>query len=274
MAFEFDPTSAKPVDDAAAGFDPSTAEPVKPSGVLRKVADKAVGFGAGAAGATKAITDVAGAGNPVSGVLDDAAKGLNSLLSPEAQADQQEQQAIMAEADGKGVWEGVKAGARAFGVAPVQTAVTGLGSVVPTVAAGLATGGASVPASLATMGAVGLAQGAGTVKGAIYDDVLQRSIDAGKTPEEVRQQVRDILQGQGQLKNPILMVSPIPREGEIFVGGAVKAPGRYPLLLQDEIGLYRAIALAGGLSELADVANRLPAVQDVLVDAMLVDPTF
>ena len=75
----------------------------------------------------------------------------------------------------------------------------------------------------------------------------------GKTPEEVRQQVRDILQGQGQLKNPILMVSPIPREGEIFVGGAVKAPGRYPLLLQDEIGLYRAIALAGGLSELADV---------------------
>ncbi len=76
---------------------------------------------------------------------------------------------------------------------------------------------------------------------------------ASKTPEEVRQQVRDILQGQGQLKNPILMVSPIPREGEIFVGGAVKAPGRYPLLLQDEIGLYRAIALAGGLSELADV---------------------
>jgi hypothetical protein len=186
MAFEFDPTSAKPVDEAATGFDPSTAEPVKPSGVLRKVADKAVGFGAGAVGATKAITDVAGAGNPVSGVLDAAGRGLNSLLSPEAQADQQEQQDILDASSGKGVWEGVKAGARAFGVAPVQTAITGLGSVVPTVAAGLATGGASVPASLGAMGAVGLAQGAGTVKGAIYDDVLKRHLDAGKSPEEAQ----------------------------------------------------------------------------------------
>jgi N12 class adenine-specific DNA methylase len=170
--------------DAANPFsDPSFG---KPSGAIRRLADKAVGFGAGAAGATKAIADVAGAGNPVSGVLDSATRGLNSLLSPEAQADQAQQQAIMAEANGKGLWEGVKAGARAFGVAPVQTAVTGLGSVVPTVAAGLATGGASVPASLATMGAIGLAQGAGTVKGAIYDDVRERSTDAGMSPEDAQ----------------------------------------------------------------------------------------
>jgi protein involved in polysaccharide export with SLBB domain len=58
------------------------------------------------------------------------------------------------------------------------------------------------------------------------------------------------------------MVSPIPREGEIFVGGAVKTPGRYPLTLQDEIGLYRAIALAGGLSELAD-AKQVQVVRQV-----------
>lgn len=151
------------------------AEPDKPkTGAIRRLADKAVGFGAGALGATKAIADVAGAGGKVAGVLGNLEKGAQELLSPEAQADQAQQQAILDEAKGKGTWEGIKAGARAFGVAPVQTAVTGLGSVVPTLAAGLATGGASVPVTLGAMGLMGAAQGAGSVKGGIYDDLKQR----------------------------------------------------------------------------------------------------
>ncbi|MCZ6677287.1 MAG: SLBB domain-containing protein [Candidatus Poribacteria bacterium] len=85
---------------------------------------------------------------------------------------------------------------------------------------------------------------------------------AGKTPEAVRQQIQEILSQRGQLKDPIVMVSPIPREGQIFVGGAVKEPGRYPLPLQNAIGLYRAIALAGGTNELAD----LKQVQIVRLD--------
>ena len=74
-----------------------------------------------------------------------------------------------------------------------------------------------------------------------------------KTPEEISEMIYRLLSEQGRLKEPIIMVSPRPRGKEIFVGGAVKLPGRYPLLLQDEIGLYRAITIAGGfLEESAD----------------------
>ena len=151
---------------------------VKPSGALRKlVADKALGFASGAVGATKAIADAAGAGNKVSSVLADANTGINDYLSPEAKADQQEQVAIMADAQGKGAWEGIKAGAKAFAVAPVQTAVQGLGSVVPILAGSVLTGGAA-PAAAVGAG-IGVAMGAGTAKGAIFDDIKKRSLASG-----------------------------------------------------------------------------------------------
>jgi len=141
------------------------ADAPKPAGMLRKIADKGLGFASGAVGATKAIADAAGAGNVVSGALGDANTFVNDYLSPEAKADQQEQSAIMDSAKGKGTWEGIKAGARAFGVAPVQTAVQGLGSIVPVLAGGLA----GLPGAAAT----GIAIGAGTAKGAIYDRIKQ-----------------------------------------------------------------------------------------------------
>ena len=153
--FDTPATAANPFDQ----FD----KPEKPTGLIRKIADKGLGFASGAVGATKAIADAAGAGNAVSGALGDANEFVNDYLSPEAKADQQEQAAIMAGASGKGVWEGVKAGAKAFGVAPVQTAVQGLGSIVPVLAGGLA----GLPGAAAT----GIAIGAGTAKGAIYDRI-------------------------------------------------------------------------------------------------------
>jgi len=157
----------------------SQFEPAKPSGALRRgIADKALGFASGAVGATKALADVAGAGNAVSNTLDEANKGINEYLSPEAKADQQEQSALMDSAKGKGAWEGVKAGAKAFAVAPVQTAVQGLGSIVPIIAGTAVTGGAA-PAAAVGAG-IGAAMGAGTAKGAIYDEIKKR----GGTEEE------------------------------------------------------------------------------------------
>ncbi len=177
MAFEFDASTAK----AEEAFDPSTATLEKPASAARKMADLGVGFASGAVGATKALTDVAGAGNKVSGALSAMNTGLNDYLSPQAKADQQEQSRIMADASGQGVWEGVKAGAKAFAVAPVQTAVQGLGSVVPIVAGTALTGGAA-PAAAVGAG-LGVAMGAGTAKGAIYDEIKKR----GGTDEEAAQ---------------------------------------------------------------------------------------
>jgi hypothetical protein len=171
------------------GGDPAKKEnwePYKPSsqGIIRKAADLGLGFASGATGAIKSIADIAGADNPVSDKLERADKGIKSYLSDQAIADSAEQQAILKETSGKGFVEGAKAAVKAFGVAPVQTMVQGAGSIVPTALAALATGGASLPVSIFARVATGVAQGVGGLKGGIYDDVKQRTLEAGATPQE------------------------------------------------------------------------------------------
>jgi len=75
---------------------------------------------------------------------------------------------------------------------------------------------------------------------------------AGQTAAAVTQRIREFLVNENLVNNPVLMVSPMLQENGIFVGGAVKAPGRYPISPETDIGLYRAIALAGGMAENAD----------------------
>lgn len=76
---------------------------------------------------------------------------------------------------------------------------------------------------------------------------------AGKTADAVSQRIRDFLVSENLVSNPVIMVSPVPQENGIFVGGAVKTPGRYVISPKTDIGLYRAITLAGGTVESADV---------------------
>ena len=76
---------------------------------------------------------------------------------------------------------------------------------------------------------------------------------AGKTADEISRRIRDVLVSENLVSNPVIMVSPVPQENGIFVGGAVKTPGRYVISPQTDIGLYRAITLAGGTVENADV---------------------
>ncbi len=75
---------------------------------------------------------------------------------------------------------------------------------------------------------------------------------AGQTVETVNQQIGEFLISEGLIRNPVVMVSPVLQENGVFVGGAVKLPGRYPISSETDIGLYRAITLAGGLAENAD----------------------
>ncbi|MDE0011506.1 MAG: SLBB domain-containing protein [Candidatus Poribacteria bacterium] len=75
---------------------------------------------------------------------------------------------------------------------------------------------------------------------------------AGQTVTAVNQLIREFLVKDNHVSNPIVMVSPVFQESGVFVGGAVKAPGRYPISPETDIGLYRAIALAGGMAENAD----------------------
>ena len=232
----------KVVSDSSWGANDPVVKPKGP-GIIRKAGDLAVGFAGGALGATKALTDVAGAGNAASNFLDSANKGVDSLLSQQAQDDRQEQSAIMKDAEGKGIYEGVKAGAKAFGVAPVQTAISGLGSVVPTVAIGLATGGAGAVASRLAQVGSGLAMGAGTTKGAIYDDIKRRSLESGMTPEAAEDAASRAQSYDGANADQIALGS--------VLGAADAATGVTPAvtnLLRRDIGRDAAKAAIGGMT--------------------------
>jgi polysaccharide export outer membrane protein len=75
---------------------------------------------------------------------------------------------------------------------------------------------------------------------------------AGQTVTTVNQLIREFLVTDNHVNNPIVMVSPVLQENGVFVGGAVKAAGRYVISPETDIGLYRAITLAGGMAENAD----------------------
>ena len=76
--------------------------------------------------------------------------------------------------------------------APIQSVAQAAGSVVPAAAAGLVSIVAGAPAAIAgavTIGArflLGAIQGAGEVKGSIYDNVKEELIAQGESPESAR----------------------------------------------------------------------------------------
>lgn len=76
---------------------------------------------------------------------------------------------------------------------------------------------------------------------------------AGKNTEDVNKTIREYLLKQKMVNNPIVLVSVTSLEQSVYVAGAVNNPGRYIISPESDIDLYRAIALAGGMTEKADV---------------------
>jgi len=75
---------------------------------------------------------------------------------------------------------------------------------------------------------------------------------AGATVTTVNHLIREFLVRDNHVRNPVVMVSLVLQENGVFVGGAVKTPGRYIISPETDIDLYRALALAGGIGENAD----------------------
>jgi DNA repair exonuclease SbcCD ATPase subunit len=156
-------------------------------------------FGQGAVGSTKALTDVAGAGNAASQQLEQAGEALQSRLTPERQAELERQQARAKKAAESGsTWEEIKAAAQSVAEAPLQSAAQALGSFVPYLptlflgpgAAALGLGARATAAATqvarAAPAAIGTAQGAGAVKGAIYERVYEAERKDGVPEEQAR----------------------------------------------------------------------------------------
>jgi hypothetical protein len=159
------------------------------------ITDTALSLAEGAVGATKGIAQAFGAENVVAEKLGEAQKGLTGMISPARIAERERRAQIEKEAAESG--DTMKEiGAFLGGVkeAPIQSVAQAAGSIVP---AALATVGAVVtgaPAAIATavgIGAkfvLGALQGAGEVKGSIYENVERELIASGVPKDEARKQ--------------------------------------------------------------------------------------
>lgn len=147
------------------------------------LADIPLNVVSGLAGVGKSFTDVFGAGNAASEFLGDVSEGAQDWQSSEARRDALINAADMAQAEGKGTWEEIKAASRSFLRSPLDTTAQVAGSALPFIAAGVATGGAGTLASVGSMAGLGALSGAGTIKGTIYDTVKKSAMEAG-VPEE------------------------------------------------------------------------------------------
>jgi hypothetical protein len=161
-------------------------EPEEKESVLRQAADIPVNFAKGISQGVRMLSDAFGADNAVSANLRGVEDYLGNLLSAQAKNDQQEIASIFKEAEDKGVLEQVKAGLKAFSVAPVDIMSQAFGTIIPTLAGGLVGRAVGIGARAAGVG-TGATMGAGAGKSAIYDAVTEELKQTGLPPEAIQQ---------------------------------------------------------------------------------------
>jgi hypothetical protein len=149
--------------------------------------ETAIALGQGIVGAGKSITDVFGAENVASQALGRVQTTLGEQFSPERRAEMARREAIQKKATESGsLVEEISAFLGSVADAPVQSLAQGLGSIVPYVGTGIigaiARLGGPVVTAINTV--LGAAQGAGAVKGSIYDGVRDELVRSGMKLEE------------------------------------------------------------------------------------------
>jgi hypothetical protein len=213
---------------SASPYNPADFELVEApegSGFWRQAADLPVSAAGGVITGLKGMTDLFGANNPVSQELAGYQEFYRQSLSPEAQADQQEVARIMQEAQDKGVWEQVKAGARAFAVAPLDTAAQSLGTMAPIVATGVAGRALGLGAKgvQAVQAGAGAGMNTGIVKDSIYQDTKNFLLQSGKSEEEADRVALEAQSYGGQNIDQLLLAAGLGAADALF--GAEKILG-------------------------------------------------
>jgi len=199
-------------------------QPKEKESVLRQVADVPVGVTKGAVQGVRMIADAFGAENPISKNLRGVEDYLGGLMSAQAKDDQQEIARIMKEAEDKGVLEQVKAGIKAFTVAPVDLLSQAFGTIAPVVVGGLA-GGALRIGAAATGAATGSAMGAGSIKSGIYDAVKEELSKTKMPPDQIEQRAILAQEYGGQNLDQILLGAGIGGLSAVTGAEALLIPG-------------------------------------------------
>jgi hypothetical protein len=164
-----------------------TAQAPAPEKKGSGLGDIARSFGLGAVGSTGALASAAGADNEVARALGRTGESLQEGFSASRKAELRAQAERMKKAEASGsTLEEIKAGALNVLEAPLQSAAQAVGSFAPLVptlflAKPLAALGLGARAIMGVRGAIGGAQGAGSVKQNIYDTVLEAEKADGKT---------------------------------------------------------------------------------------------
>ena len=149
--------------------------------VVDAVGDGLYSLGTGLMGGVQSLTNLAGADNAVSKYLDREIKEQRSEMSDYARSNSESDMADIEKAKQSGSnWEKVKAYAGA--AANVDTALQGIGSSIPSMAAMAATGG--VAGALTAGAAVGAAQGVGSTKGSQYETTFKAAKDKGMSDSD------------------------------------------------------------------------------------------
>lgn len=212
--------------------------PVPERSTPQAFADAGLALASGVVSGAGLIANVAGADNPVARTLDDTAKSIDAMSSPARKAQQAARGETIRQAEATGdTWKEIQAYGGAFAEAPIETILNAVGTSAPTLLMGLIPGLAQAQAvRLIARGAVGAAQGAGSVKGAIYDAVTKKLVDGGMHPDEAQKvaagaQAYDSVNG-GHIAIGALIGFPAGATGaeaaiaRIASGGAAKAGGR------------------------------------------------
>ena len=155
--------------------------------IFRSVADVPLKLAGGVTQGVRMVADAFGAGSGVSESIKGVEDWIAQFYSAQSKKDSQEVSRLMKEAEDKGVLDQVKAGIKAFSVAPVDMLSSALGTSAPVVVASLASifGGAPALATRAIGVGLGAVMGAGTVKGSIYEAVKEELKDTDMPKEQI-----------------------------------------------------------------------------------------
>lgn len=183
--------------------DQSEFQPMPEASALRSLGDTLLKFGRVATSATKALTDTAGANNIVSRGLDNVSDFISSGLSEEAIADEAIAAQRTKNAEGKGAMAEIGASLKNIQDNPIDTFAEALGSIVPPAVAMIASKGRINPATAGA--AMGVAQGAGAVKGSIYAETKAEALNLGYSEQEAEQFAQDAQAYTGQNSDQIAL---------------------------------------------------------------------
>lgn len=187
------PAKAAAAPAAAPYFTPSTGKyaslitPPEPTRTMLEAGgDLALGAGAGVVQGVGMVASAFGADNAVARGADKISQDMVDMQSPARKAQRQNRaEAIRVAEESGSPWQEIVANVAAFAEAPIETSLNAIGTSAPTLLMAAIPGlGQTTAARLILQGAMGAGQGAGAVKGSIYESVERKLIESGMSPDD------------------------------------------------------------------------------------------